>query len=256
MIAPLTVGAQVVLVDQQGAKDPTVLISKIKQHRITCLLSTVPPMLNELAETMLAEESPRQDSLRLILVGGEALHGSLCRKVHDAFGEKTLLVNQYGPTECTMTSSYHPISPADHQYPTAPIGRPIPHAKLYVLDDDLNPTPVGIEGELYIGGEGLAIGYLNRYDLTAEKFIPNPYTNKPGERLYRTGDVVRYRSDGTFAFVGRSDRQVKIRSIRIEPGEIESVLSRHPNVRRRSFGTRTARKSSCVMAQRVAPPGL
>ena len=105
MIAPLTVGAQVVLVDQQGAKDPTVLISKIKQHRITCLLSTVPPMLNELAETMLAEESPRHDSLRLILVGGEALHGSLCRKVHDAFGEKTLLVNQYGPTECTMTSS-------------------------------------------------------------------------------------------------------------------------------------------------------
>jgi len=113
MIAPLTVGARVVLVDQQGAKDPTVLISKINQHRITCLLSTVPPMLNELAETMLAEESPRHDSLRLILVGGDALHGSLCRKVHEAFGENTLLVNQYGPTECTMTSSYHPISPTD-----------------------------------------------------------------------------------------------------------------------------------------------
>jgi len=231
LIAPLTVGAAVVLVDQEGAKDPTLLISQIKQHRVTCLLSTVPPMLNELAETMLAEERTGHDSLRLILVSGEALHGSLCRKVREAFGENTLLVNQYGPTECTMTSSYHPISLADHQCPTAPIGRPIPHAELYVLDDALNPTPVGIEGELYIGGEGLAVGYLNRSDLTAEKFIPNPYGNKPGERLYRTGDVVRYRSDGTFAFVGRSDRQVKIRSIRVELGEIESVLSQHPSVR-------------------------
>jgi len=231
MIAPLTVGARVVLVNQQGAKDPTVLISKIKQERITCLLSTVPPMLNELAETMLAEVSPRHDSLRLILVGGEALRGSLCRKVHEVFGENTLLVNQYGPTECTMTSSYHPISLVDHQHPTAPIGRPIPHTQLYVLDDDFNPTPVGIEGELYIGGEGLTLGYLNRPDLTAEGFIPHPYSNKPGERLYRTGDVVRYRSDGIFDFVGRRDGQVKIRSIRIELGEIESVLGQHPKVR-------------------------
>jgi len=148
LIAPLTVGAAVVLVDQQGAKDPTLLISKIKQHRVTCLLSTVPPMLNELAETILAEERTGHDSLRLILVSGEALHGSLCRKVYEAFGENTLLVNQYGPTECTMTSSYHPISLADHQCPTAPIGRPIPHANLYVLDDELNPTPVEIEGGL------------------------------------------------------------------------------------------------------------
>src|SRR5438552_12398970 len=97
----------------------------------------------------------------------------LCAKVYEAFGENTLLVNQYGPTECTMTSSYHPISLADHQCPTAPIGRPIPHANLYVLDDELNPTPVEIEGELYISGEGLAVGYLNRSDLTAEKFIAN-----------------------------------------------------------------------------------
>ena len=99
------------------------------------------------------------------------------------------------------------------------------------MDDDLNPTPVGIEGELCIGGEGLTLGYLNRSELTAEKFIPHPYSNKPGERLYRTGDIVRYRSDGIFAFVGRRDGQVKIRSIRIELGEIESVLSRHPKVR-------------------------
>jgi acyl carrier protein len=130
-----------------------------------------------------------------------------------------------------MTSSYHPISLADHQCSMAPIGRPMPHARFYVLDDDLNPTPVGIEGDLYIGGEGLAVGYLNRSDLTAEKFIPNPYSNKAGERMYRTGDVVRYRSDGTFAFVGRRDGQVKIRSIRIELGEIESVLGQHPKVR-------------------------
>jgi len=259
MIAPLTVGARVVLIDQQGAKDPTVLISKIKQHGITCLLSMVPPMLNELAETMLADDKGRHDSLRLILVGGEALHGSLCRKVHDAFGDKTLLVNQYGPTECTMTSSYHPISPADRQCPTPPIGRPIPHTQFYVLDDDLNPLPVGIEGELYIGGEGLTLGYLNRPDLTAEKFIPYPYSNKPGERLYRTGDIVRYCSDGTFAFVGRRDGQVKIRSIRIELGEIESVLSRHPKVRQAVIlapedGSGAKQLVAYVVAQEQAAP--
>ena len=230
MIAPLTVGARVILVDQQGGKDPTLLLSRIKEHRVTCLLSTVPPMLTELAESMLAEEPAARNSVRLILVSGEPLHGSLCRKVREAFGKNTLLVNQYGPTECTMTSSYHPISPADDQSAIAPIGRPIPYAQFYVLDEYLNPVPVGIEGELYIGGDGLARGYLNRSSLTAEKFIPNPFGNNPGTRLYSTGDVVRYRLDGTLDFVGRRDGQVKIRSIRIELGEIESVLSQHPSV--------------------------
>jgi amino acid adenylation domain-containing protein len=231
MIAPLTAGARVMLVDEQQAKDPAVLISKIKQHRVTCLLSTVPPMLNALAETMLAEKGSGPHSLRLILVSGEPLHGALCQKVSEAFGEKTLLVNQYGPTECTMTSSYRRSSPSDFAHPIVAIGQPIPHVNFYVLDDELNPTPVGIEGELCIGGEGLAAGYLGRADQTADRFVPHPYSDRLGERLYRTGDVVRYRSDGTFAFLGRRDRQVKIRSIRIELGEIESVLSRHGSVR-------------------------
>ncbi len=231
MIAPLTAGARVVLVDQQGAKDPTLLVSRIKEHGVTCLLSTVPPMLTELAECILAEDPAARESVRLILVSGEPLLSSLCRKVRESFGENALLVNQYGPTECTMTSSYHPISPTDDPAAPAPIGRPIPYAQFYVLDDYLNPVPIGIEGQLYIGGDGLAKGYLNRSSLTAEKFIPNPFSNERGTRLYNTGDVVRYRLDGTLDFVGRRDGQIKIRSIRVELGEIESVLSQHPAVR-------------------------
>jgi amino acid adenylation domain-containing protein len=231
MIAPLTAGARVILVSEQEAKDPGLLIAKIKQEGVTCLLSTVPPILNALAETMLGEKETELHSIRLVLVSGEALHGALCRKIADAFGQKTVLVNQYGPTECTMTSSYHRTSLSDHSWPIVPIGRPTPHISFYVLDDDLNPTPVGVEGELYIDGEGLAAGYRNRADLTAETFIPHPYSDQPGKRLYRTGDAVRYRSDGIFAFVGRRDGQVKIRSIRVELGEIEAVLSCHEAVR-------------------------
>jgi amino acid adenylation domain-containing protein len=231
MIAPLTAGARVVLLGEDQAKDPTLLISKMKRHRVTCLLSAVPPMLNALAEAMLAEKASGSHSLRMILVSGEPLHGSLCQKVSEAFGEQTLLVNQYGPTECTMTSSYHRSSPIDFALPIAPIGRPVPHANFYVLDAELNPAPMDIEGELFIGGEGLAAGYLRLAVQTAESFGPHPYSDRPGDRLYRTGDIVRCRADGTFAFVGRRDGQVKIRSIRIELGEIESVLSRHEAVR-------------------------
>ena len=169
-------------------------------------------------------------TLRLILVSGEALHTALCRKAKTVFGQHTVVVNQYGPTEGTMTTTYYPVG-ANDQQEVACIGRPIPRAQVYLLDRHLRLAPIGVPAELYIGGVGVARGYLNRPELTAEKFLPHPFSAEPGARLYRTGDLVRYRSNGTLEFLGRLDYQVKIRGFRVELGEIETVLRQHPGIR-------------------------
>jgi acyl-CoA synthetase (AMP-forming)/AMP-acid ligase II/acyl carrier protein len=135
--------------------------------------------------------------------------------------------NMYGPTETTVWSALHR---AESVKEPVLIGRPIDNTEIYVLDGKLRPVPSGITGELYIGGDGLARGYLNRPDLEAEKFIPNPFSRHPGTRLYKTGDLARYRADGNIECLGRVDNQVKVRGFRIEPGEIESVLRAHPAI--------------------------
>ena len=141
------------------------------------------------------------------------------------------LWNLYGPTETTIWSSLCPAELADTNQSVVPIGRPIANTQLYVLDAHLQPTPMGVPGELHIGGVGVARGYLNRPELTAEKFIADPFSDKSGARLYKTGDRVRYRPDGNLEFLGRLDHQVKIRGFRIELGEIEAALSAHAGVR-------------------------
>src|SRR5262249_25350894 len=161
--------------------------------------------------------------LRLMLTGGDRLVTRV------PTGLPFTLVNNYGPTECTVVTTYAWLSPGDDRVP--PIGRGIANARVYLLDQKIEPVPVGVKGELYIGGEGLARGYLGRPELTAERFIPNPFRQTDRERLYRTGDVVRYRSDGVLEFIGRRDEQVKVRGYRIEPGEIEAVLNEHPLVK-------------------------
>ncbi len=230
LIGPLTAGARVVVVNPGDAKEPTALLSKIKQHGVTCLLSVVPTRLSGFIQTACAEDVP-YDSIRLILVSGEALQLSACRKVKEVFGPRVLIVNQYGPTECTMTSTYYPVHTDQNDQGIALIGRPIPNCRIHILDSKLNAVPSGATGELHIGGVGLALGYLNRADLTGEKFIPNPFSDKPGARLYKTGDVARCLPDGNIQFLGRSDRQVKIAGIRIELGEIESMLLRHSSIK-------------------------
>jgi acyl carrier protein len=147
--------------------------------------------------------------------------------------------NLYGPTEATIWTTIAECTDGSQR---PPIGRPIANMQVYLLDRHLQPVPPGVPGELYIGGEGLARGYLNRPELTAERFIPHPFSQEPGARLYQTGDLARYRPDGMIEFLGRLDHQVKIRGYRVEPGEIEAVLTQHPAV-----------QEAVVMARADAP---
>jgi acyl carrier protein len=141
------------------------------------------------------------------------------------------LLHVYGPTESTTFASWYRVRDVAEGAATVPIGHPISNTQLYVLDAHLEPVPVGASGELYLGGDGLAQGYLNQPALTAERFVPHPFADEPGSRLYRTGDLARYSSDGVVEFLGRIDHQVKLRGFRVEPAEIETVLEQHPAVR-------------------------
>lgn len=160
-------------------------------------------------------------------------------------GERIRWINAYGSTETTITTTiYEPGGVQERQEVlSVPIGRPIANTQVYLLDSHLHPVPIGVPGELYIGGLGLAHGYLNRPDLTAERFVPNPFSQQPGAHLYKTGDLARYLPDGNLEFLGRTDHQVKVRGFRIELEEIEANLSQHPLVR------------ECVVAAREDIPG-
>jgi amino acid adenylation domain-containing protein/FkbM family methyltransferase len=230
IIGPLISGAQVVLVNTDAAKDPVALLAQIKKHQVTCLLSVVPTMLRVLLSAARNHDIP-YDSLRLILTSGENLYLADCQKAQQVFGAGVRVVNQYGPTECTMTSSYHVVDTTVTNHQIALIGRPIANANLYILDGEGQLAPIGVPGRLYIGGMGVTRGYLNRPELTADRFIPHPFSTMPGAQLYDTGDLARYLSDGTLEFLGRMDSQVKIRGVRVELGEIEGVLRHHPSIR-------------------------
>jgi len=177
-------------------------------------------------------KTPIPASLRLVILGGEkAAAQSLAYWLRMSPG--VTLLNTYGPTEGTIVDTVYALGPNIREWDPheeIPIGRPIANVQVYVLDARLQPVPVGIPGELHIGGQAVARGYLNRPDLTAERFIPNPFSSDAGERLYKTGDLVRYRPDGNIEFLGRVDKQIKLRGYRIELGEIETQLQQHPEI--------------------------
>jgi natural product biosynthesis luciferase-like monooxygenase protein len=188
-------------------------------------LQCTPSLLSALLRDPRSREALK--GLKCILVGGEPFPASLARDLRKACTGR--IFNMYGPTETTIWSCMHEVDTAPSDG-TVPIGRPIANTRVYIVDDRLEPVPVGITGELLIGGMGLSRGYLGRPDLTSERFIADPFV--PGARLYRTGDLVRWRQDGALQFVGRRDTQIKLRGQRIELGEIESVLSQYPAVDR------------------------
>ncbi|PYV39080.1 MAG: non-ribosomal peptide synthetase, partial [Acidobacteria bacterium] len=204
----------------------TTLGMALRKHRISILWLTA-SLYN-----MVIDEAPEiLSGVRQLLIGGEALSLSHVRRGLDLL-PSTQIINGYGPTESTtFTCCYRIPRRLAESVRSVPIGRPIGNTEVYLLDRDLQLVPIGVSGELFIGGAGLVRGYLNRPELTAEKFIPNPFSDASGARLYETGDLARYLPDGNIEFLGRLDHQVKIRGFRIELGEIEAVLGQHPNVR-------------------------
>jgi amino acid adenylation domain-containing protein/FkbM family methyltransferase len=219
LLLPLTVGATVVLASRAVASDGAALAGLLTASQATVMQATPATW------RLLLAAGWRGHPDFTLLCGGEALPLPLARQLLPC-GQA--LWNLYGPTEATIWASAQQITPTD---PVISLGRPLPNLELYLLDAALQPVPTGVPGELFLGGAGLARGYLNRPDLTAERFIPHPFSDTPGARLYRTGDLVRARSDGSIEFLGRTDQQVKIRGFRIELGEIEAALSQHPAVR-------------------------
>jgi acyl-CoA synthetase (AMP-forming)/AMP-acid ligase II len=172
------------------------------------------------------------EGVRLVIIGGEKAQREGVEGWQERVRASVRLVNTYGPTEATIVATMCDVPVTiDGESFEVPLGRPLPNVEVYICDKQMQPVPVGVTGELYIGGEGLARGYRNRPELTAERFIPHPFGRARGERLYRTGDLGRYRVDGQIEFMGRSDNQVKVRGFRIELGEIEAALNQHRKVR-------------------------
>ena len=192
------------------------------------LVKLTPSHLEALRYKFATDEPPIP--AKTFVIGGEAVHGEILNFWRKQ-SPKIRLINEYGPTESTVGCCVYELPPGEIASSTVPIGRPIANTRLYVLDGNLQPVPVGVAGELHIAGDGLALGYHRRPKQTAEKFISDPFSQEPGSRLYKTGDLVRYRADGNLEFLGRLDHQVKIRGFRIELSEVEAALTDHPAIR-------------------------
>ncbi|MBC8947417.1 non-ribosomal peptide synthetase [Xenorhabdus sp. TS4] len=223
--APLLNGAALVVIDHTTLLTPRDFVQALQAHRITILWMSV-GLFNRLAE----ELSPVLPQLKMLLVGGDVLDPHVIAQVLRKNPPQKLL-NAYGPSEGTTFTTIYPIHELTSGTTAIPIGRPIANTRIYLLDTDGQPVPLGMTGEIYIGGDGVACGYLNRPELTAERFLTDPFSDKPNARMYRTGDLARYLPDGNLEFLGRNDQQVKIRGFRIEPGEIEARLVEYPAIR-------------------------
>ncbi|MEO8494264.1 MAG: amino acid adenylation domain-containing protein [Planctomycetota bacterium] len=219
LFLPLTVGASVVIVDREVAADGMQLARRLQQSGATIMQATPATW------RLLIDAGWQGDPALKILCGGEALPRDLAEKLLRSGGS---VWNMYGPTETTIWSAIDRVQAGDGP---VPIGRPIDNTQLYILDSRLRPVPPGVTGDLYIGGDGLARGYLHEPQLTAERFVADPFHSGSDQRFYKTGDLARYRAGGNIEFLGRTDFQVKIRGFRIELGEIEALLNTHPGLR-------------------------
>ena len=227
----LATGASLYFAEDETVSDPESLRDWLVAQRIT--ISFIP---TPIAEHLLKLPWPSETALRTMLTGADTLHG------YPPVGLPFLLVNNYGPTECTVVATSGPVHSNDSTHELPPIGCPIVNTQVYILDESGKQVPMETAGELHIGGMGVARGYRNRPELTAQRFIPNPFGAKPGERLFKTGDLARLLSDGQIAFLGRIDEQVKVRGFRVEPNEVTATLNEHPHI-----------QQSVVVAREVAP---
>lgn len=216
----LTCGASMHLPEERQRTDASALRDWLVAERITISFTATP-----MAESLMQLEWPRNTSLRFLLTGADTL------KTYPSSRLPFALVNNYGPTEGTVVATSGTIFPDNSSSSLPSIGREIDGVQVYLLDEQRHPVADGVAGEMYIGGAQLARGYRNRPDLTAERFLPSPFSGEGGARLYRTGDLAKRLPNGAFAFLGRADEQVKIRGYRVEPGEIAIVLNQHPSVR-------------------------
>lgn len=223
---PLISGAQIVIAKKETIREPQALAQVIENFDINIMQATP-----TLWHALVTSEPEKLRGLR-VLVGGEALPSGLLQALQDLHCSVT---NLYGPTETTIWSAAAFLEEGLQGVP--PIGKPIWNTQVYVLDNGLQPVPPGVVGELYIAGTGLARGYFHRPDLTAERFVADPY-GPPGTRMYRTGDQARWRADGSLDYIGRADHQIKIRGFRIELGEIDAVLANHPHIEQASVVVR------------------
>ena len=242
---PLITGARIVLVSRETASDGFQLLKEIEAHRPTVMQATPSTW------RMLLATGTKTFPMRCILCGGEALDSALANQLVQTGAQ---IWNLYGPTETTIWSMTNEVKRSEAEKNAqlgtgAAIGKPIGNTQTYILDESLDPSSLGLSGELYIGGLGVSRGYLGQPGLTAERFLPDPYSETPGARIYRTGDLVRAREEGVITYVGRIDHQVKIRGFRIELGEIEATLAEHPAV---SHAVAIARPDHHGQAQLVA----
>ena len=262
LLLPLTVGAKVVIANSEVAADGALLAKSLDESRITFMQAT------PASWRLLLEAGWKGKPDLKILCGGEALTKDLAEKLLQRGAQ---LWNVYGPTETTIWSTIYRVDSIQSGISnTVPIGRPIANTQIYILDSNLQPVPVGVIGDLYIGGDGVSRGYLNRPELTAERFLPRPDSLSPwerarvrvrekgegtgvGELIYKTGDLARYLPDGNIEFFGRSDQQVKVRGYRIETGEIEVALASHPSVKQAVVVAWKERSSEASLVAYVAP---
>ncbi len=244
-LSPLLVGGRVRIVSPEHSLDPVQMLKLVREDGVT-VLETVPSLLRALVDQ--ARQQSAADAsqaaaswgkLRWMVATGEALLPELCREWFLYGSPSAKLLNAYGPTECSDDVTHYVVQSAPPQdQGRIPIGRALGNTQLYVLDDQMMPLPIGVTGELYVGGDGVGRGYLRDASRTARRFVPHPHARKPGERLYRTGDVCRYLPNGEIEFLGRIDQQVKVRGYRIELGEIEAVLERHAEVKKSAVEAR------------------
>jgi len=249
-LVQLLAGHTLHIVPDEFRSDGEQLLDWLRKQRVT-VFDTTPMQLRLLLDAGLDAATPAENTLRAVLVGGEAVNETLWAQL--SFSTRTHYYNVYGPTECTVDAAVCEVGGAG--VPETPnIGRPIANARLYVLDAGGRLSPTGVVGEIYIGGEGVGRGYVKRAELTAERFVPDPFSSEPGARLYRTGDLGSHLEDGSVEYRGRLDRQVKVRGYRIELGEIESALEEHEGVKECAVEVRESERGERRLVAYVVRP--